>query len=135
VRPALHQQACEADRRARGLQSGDRPGAPVEAVHDRRVELDQALCVEGRSTAGIEAGIVLEHPDRGFDGVDRIAVSTEDRSARIECVAQALPCALLMIGVAMGRAHRTCTAVYHEFPLRTGHGLLRLAEPAWARRE
>ena len=99
MRSSLHQNAGEADRGTRRAQAGDRAGAPIAAVHDSGVELDQAFSIESASAAGIEAGVVLENANGRFDRVDGASAFAQDRSAGVERIAQALSCAAFVIAL------------------------------------
>src|SRR5919106_6456557 len=101
MRPALHQHSGEADRSARGAYAGNRAGAPAAAVHDCRVELDLPFGGEDASAPGVEGRVVLEHADGGLDRIERAPSAAEDLGTGIERVAQALPRARLMIGIAV----------------------------------
>ena len=47
-----------------------RAGLARCAIHDRGVELVAAVGGEHRTASGVEQRIVLEHADRGFDGIE-----------------------------------------------------------------
>ena len=70
------------------VDAGDRAGIAAPPVHDRGVHLDPALIGEDRAAAGVEMGIVLEHPHRRLDRVERGAARVEDRAAGVERAVQ-----------------------------------------------
>ena len=88
VRALLHHPAGEADRVARRCDTGDRAGVAVAAVHDRGVHLDAPVIGEDRTAPRVEMRIVLEHPDRRLDRVQRGAAARQDRRACVERAVQ-----------------------------------------------
>ena len=62
-------------------------GPEARAIHDDGVELDVAFAVQVRTDAGIECGVVLQHHDGRFDGVERGAAALEDFPSGFECAA------------------------------------------------
>src|SRR6185436_898636 len=64
--------------------TGHRPGSSRRAVHHRRVELVAARRVEHRAAPRIEQRIVLEHDDRGGNGVEAAAAAVEHRVAPLQ---------------------------------------------------
>src|SRR5690348_15720472 len=116
VRPFVEQPPREADRRPRGPESGDRPGAAVAPVHDRRVELDAAGGGENAAAAGIEAGILFEHAHGRFDGFKRRLAFLENRRPGSERCFEAGSSALLLLGIEPSRPHRPRASMHHQPP-------------------
>jgi hypothetical protein len=67
----LHHRPRQADRAANRPEARYRSGVAAGAVHDRRVEVDGAVVVERAAAAGIEHRVILEHPCRRLDRVQR----------------------------------------------------------------
>ena len=62
---------------------GHGSGLASRPVHDRRVEFVAPVGREYRATAGVEQRIVLEHADRGFDGVEARSTAAKYRRSRV----------------------------------------------------
>jgi len=76
---------------ARGLngifdatKTGDGTRAKRGSVHDNGVAFDIAIEIEMRAVARVEHGIVFEHGDGGFDGVESVAAVAEYGIARVK---------------------------------------------------
>ena len=121
VRRILHHRASQADRVPYVGHPGHRPGGAVAAVHDRGVELVDAIVGEHRAAPGVEPGIVLEHHDRGLDRVERAAAFGEHGGSRIERRPERGPVfGLLGLGHLVGR-HRPRAAVNGDAPVSVLH--------------
>ncbi len=79
----LHDRASEADGIASSGHPGHGAGLAGRPVHDRGVEFVAPVGREYRATAGVEQRIVLEHADRGFDGVEARTTAAKYRRSRV----------------------------------------------------
>src|SRR4029079_15644091 len=87
------------------------------------IALDDSLRGEGGSPTGGVAGVVLQHSNSRPHRVDRASAVAQDRRPGLESIAQSLPRTLLMIFVAMDRAHRTCATMNYQLPGDTHGGV------------
>jgi hypothetical protein len=79
VRRVLHDATRERDRIFDVLESGHRAGAEPAAIHDGSIELDRTGGGEDRPFASVEQRVILENPNRRFDGIETRAATLEDR--------------------------------------------------------
>jgi hypothetical protein len=82
VRAVFQDSARELNGILDAVQIRRRSGAQRGAVHYDGVTFDVAVQIEVRAVAGVEDGIVFEHHNGGFDGVERRAASRKDGPAR-----------------------------------------------------
>ena len=81
VRGALEHVARQGDGIADVLEPGDRARVERAPIHDRGIELADALGVHDRAVAGVEERRVLHDLDRGDDRVEAGAAALEDAVA------------------------------------------------------
>ena len=122
MRAVLHQAARKADRRAGGLEGGNRPCTSVSTIHDGGIEFDLALLGQHAPAPCIEAGIFLEDASGCLNRVDGQAAFSEDRAARFERIAQSGARGCFMSGIMMRDSFRTGAAVHHQAPTSFDHG-------------
>ncbi len=97
--PAVAQHAPgEGDRIGDLVDGGDGAARQSIALHDGGVHLDGTGRGQHRAVAGVEAGMVLEHPHRRLDGIEGVSVGGEDAPAGQHRLADAGPQLLAPLG-------------------------------------
>ena len=113
VRTAIEEAPGEADRSARGPQSGNCAGPSVAAVHDCGVKLNAAGRGEHASSTRIEADILFQDPHRGLDRVESAFAFRKDRRACGERLLESGERALFLLGVEPAGLHRARATMNH----------------------
>ncbi len=90
VRAFFKNGAGQADGILDAVQTSNGTGAQSVRVHHDRVAFNLTVEIEMRTVAGVKDRIVLKNDDSGFDGVEGVAASGEDRPAGLKCAAA--PC-------------------------------------------
>jgi hypothetical protein len=84
----LHELPGERDRVLDVGHPGDRPGVERRAVHDRRIELVLRIGGEHCALARVEQRGVLQHDDRGLDGLDAGSSPAQCLEAGAHCLGE-----------------------------------------------
>ena len=116
MRALLHRCPRGLDRTARGGHSRDRPGAPVVAVHDRRVQFATAIGGEHAAASGVERRIFFQHARRRLDRIECISAAGQHGLAGVQrCLQPGARGGFMFGGEGVG-PHRAAAAVNHQGP-------------------
>src|SRR3954464_4298252 len=74
------------------------------SFHQRRVHLDLAISIQGRTFSSVESRIVLHHANRRLHGVHGASATTQDNPAGFHRSQTALAMGLLLLGCDVFRA-------------------------------
>ena len=122
MRRVLHHRTGETDRVFGAHRPGNGTRAAIPPVHDRGVERIGALIGKHRAATGVEVGVVLEHTDRSFDGVERTAAGLEHGRSLVERQCECRADRLVILGLDPGAFDDARAAVNHECPFGGGSG-------------